>query len=95
MLNETATLKLILTGATGLVGEGVLLEALEHPAVGQILMVSRRPSTLVHPKLKELLVPDFMHLDNVTTQLMITPGPQRRSSPCRHKLQFRTGSSTP
>ena len=69
MLKETAPLKLLLTGATGLVGEGVLLEALEHPAVGQILMVSRRPSTLVHPKLKELLVPDFMHLENVTTQL--------------------------
>ena len=58
----------ILTGATGLVGEGVLLEALEHPAVGQILMVSRGPSTLVHPKLEELLVPDFMHLENVTSR---------------------------
>ncbi len=69
MLNETATLKLILTGATGMVGEGVLLEALEYPAVGQILMVNRRPYPLTHPKLKEILVPDFMHLETVASQL--------------------------
>jgi len=55
MLKKTAALKLILTGATGLVGEGVLLEVLEYSAVGQILMVSRRPSTLVHPKLRACL----------------------------------------
>jgi hypothetical protein len=81
MLNETATLKLILTGATGLVGEGVLLEVLEHSAVGQILMVSRRPSTLVHPKLKELLVRDFMHLGTSLPSLPATmPASTARAS---------------
>ncbi len=69
MPNETAILKLILTGATGLVGEGVLLEALEHPAVDRILMINRRPSTWVHPKLQELLVPDFMNLETAAAQL--------------------------
>ncbi len=35
-------MKVILTGATGMVGEGVLLECLENPAVEQVLSVSRR-----------------------------------------------------
>lgn len=62
-------IKVILTGATGMVGEGVLLECLENPAVGEVLIVSRRPSPRRHPKLKECLVPDFFHLDSVTSQI--------------------------
>ncbi len=62
-------LKIILTGATGMVGEGVLLESLRHPAVEQVLIVNRRHLPLTHPKLRELLVPDFMHLDEAAAQL--------------------------
>ena len=53
-------MKVIITGATGMVGEGVLLECLENPAVIQVLMVNRRTFSASHPKLKELIVPDFM-----------------------------------
>jgi len=56
-------MKVIITGATGMVGEGVLLECLENVAVAEVLMVNRRPSDRKHPKLKELLIPDFMHPD--------------------------------
>ena len=35
-------IKVILTGATGLVGEGVLFERLQCPAVKKVLMVNRR-----------------------------------------------------
>ena len=62
-------LRVIVTGATGMVGEGVLLECLENPAVGQVLMVNRRPSPLRHAKLQELIVPDFFSLDAVAPQL--------------------------
>jgi len=55
-------MKVILTGATGMVGEGVLLACLENPAVDEILSVSRRPCGHTHPKLKELLAPDFLAL---------------------------------
>jgi uncharacterized protein YbjT (DUF2867 family) len=61
--------KVILTGATGMVGEGVLLECLEHPAVERVLVVSRRPYGGKHPKLTELIVPDFFKLDEVANQL--------------------------
>jgi uncharacterized protein YbjT (DUF2867 family) len=55
-------IKVILTGATGMVGEGVLLECLEHPQVSEVLSVSRRPTGRTDPKLKEYLVADFMSL---------------------------------
>lgn len=57
------TFKVILTGATGFVGEGVLMECLLHPAVTEVLSVSRKPYELHHPKLKQCIVPDFMNLD--------------------------------
>lgn len=62
-------MKIILTGATGMVGEGVLLTCLEHPLVTEILIVGRRHYELEHPKLKELIVPDFMQLEKFSDQL--------------------------
>jgi hypothetical protein len=69
MSTDTARLKVIITGATGMVGEGVMMECLEHPAIEQVLLVSRKPYGSSHPKLKECIVSDFMKLDEVTAQL--------------------------
>jgi len=66
---ETAKLGIIITGATGMVGEGALFECLEHPAVERVLLVGRRPYGMNHPKLKECIVPDFLQLDTVAGQL--------------------------
>jgi len=55
-------MKLIITGTTGMVGEGVLLACLDDPSVEEVLAVSRRPSGHVHLKLEELLVKDFQSL---------------------------------
>lgn len=55
-------MKVIVTGATGMVGEGVLLECLNNTAVQEVLMINRRSSPIKHSKLKELLVPDFFQL---------------------------------
>ncbi len=62
-------MKIILTGATGFVGEGVLLACLEQPQISEILMVNRKPFDLQHPKLTELIVPNFMNLEAVKDQL--------------------------
>jgi len=62
-------MKLILTGATGMVGEGVLLECLSDPTVEKVLSVSRRPCGHTHPKLEECLVPDFRDLASVEARL--------------------------
>ncbi|TGE12063.1 Rossmann-fold NAD(P)-binding domain-containing protein [Hymenobacter elongatus] len=62
-------IKAILTGATGMVGEGVLHECLNHPDVEQVLSISRRPSGVTHPKLREILHADFQNLTLIQDQL--------------------------
>lgn len=56
-------IKVIITGATGMVGEGVLFECLQNAAVSEVLIINRRHYEMQHPKLKELLVADFFKLD--------------------------------
>lgn len=55
-------MKIIITGTTGMIGEGVLMACLNHPEITEILSVSRRPCGKTHPKLKEYLVSDFLTL---------------------------------
>lgn len=52
----------IITGTTGMVGEGVLLNCLSDPRVTEVLSVSRKPTGKQHPKLREYIVTDFMEL---------------------------------
>lgn len=61
-------MKVILTGTTGMVGEGVLLECLANPAVEKVLSVSRKPCGHQHPKLEECLIPDFRDLGAAEAQ---------------------------
>jgi len=61
--------RIILTGATGMVGEGVLLTLLDQPDVEAVLSISRQPSGHAHAKLRELLVPDFFELSAIESQL--------------------------
>ena len=49
----------IIFGASGMVGEGVLLEALKHPDVQSVLVIGRRSCGRQHPKLKETIHQDF------------------------------------
>ena len=58
--------KVILTGATGMVGEGVLLECLAHPDVEKILVIGRHSCGITHRKLEEVLCRDFMDLSPVS-----------------------------
>lgn len=63
------TLSVIVTGATGMVGEGVLLECLADPRVGRVLVINRKPGGVAHPKLVEILHPDFFDLAPIQSQL--------------------------
>ena len=62
-------LKIMITGGTGMVGEGVMLACLEDPAVEQVLLVSRRTAGAQHAKLRECLVPDFLQVEAAADQL--------------------------
>ncbi|MBD0279503.1 MAG: epimerase [Flavisolibacter sp.] len=61
--------KAIITGATGMVGEGVLLECLCHPDVEQVLVINRKPVGVSHPKLREIIHTDFFNLSPIEEQL--------------------------
>src|SRR5262245_53421753 len=62
-------MRVILTGVTGMVGEGVMLECLENGAVDKVPSVSRKPTDHTHPKLEQLVVPDFRQLGDVEAKL--------------------------
>lgn len=62
-------MKVVLTGASGFVGEGVLLECLDSPEVESVLVLGRKSINRQHPKLKELLVPDFADIKAHRSQL--------------------------
>lgn len=62
-------IRAIVTGATGMVGEGVLLECLQNPEVEAVLVLNRRPLGRTHPKLKEIIHSDFYNLQTVEGQL--------------------------
>ncbi len=62
-------MKVIITGATGMVGKAVLLECLDHQDISEILSISRKETGIKHPKLKELIHVDFSIFVTVADQL--------------------------
>jgi uncharacterized protein YbjT (DUF2867 family) len=52
-------MKVILFGATGMVGRGVLRQCLLDPDIESVLSMGRKPSGISHPKLRDLVRPDM------------------------------------
>ncbi len=67
--SEKWGVNLVVFGATGMVGAGVLREALADPAVHAVLAVGRRPSGVEHPKLRDLVLPDLFDVTAAEAQL--------------------------
>jgi uncharacterized protein YbjT (DUF2867 family) len=55
-------MRVILFGATGMIGSGVLLECLADPRIESVVSVVRQASGVAHPKLRELIHEDFLDL---------------------------------
>lgn len=62
-------MNVVVFGATGMIGHGVLLECLEDPGVESVLTVGRRPTGLEHPKLSGLVRDDLFDLGPVADRL--------------------------
>lgn len=62
-------LRVIITGATGMVGEGVLHECLEAPEVEKVLLLNRRASGIQHPKVTEVVHQDLFDLTAIEREL--------------------------
>jgi uncharacterized protein YbjT (DUF2867 family) len=52
-------MKVILFGATGMVGKGVLRQCLLDPGVESVVSIARKPSGISHPKLRDLVREDM------------------------------------
>lgn len=62
--------KVIITGATGMIGKGVLLECLDHNEISEVLTIGRTATGIQHPKLKEMVHNDFTDFSSVKDQLI-------------------------
>ncbi len=62
-------MRVLIFGATGMVGQGVLRECLLDPGVVEVLAIGRNATGQVHPKLREVATPDFMNVAAVAPEL--------------------------
>jgi nucleoside-diphosphate-sugar epimerase len=62
-------MKIVLFGATGMVGQGVLRECLLDREVEQVLSAARSSTGQLDPKLRECVVPNLLDLTNVEQEL--------------------------
>lgn len=53
------TKSILLTGSTGMVGKGVLLECLESKDIEKVYAINRSSLGMKHPKLEEIIFKDF------------------------------------
>jgi uncharacterized protein YbjT (DUF2867 family) len=62
-------MNVILTGATGMAGEGVLHECLLNPEVHKVLVLGRRHCGVHHPRLEEISLPALNDLSSIKEKL--------------------------
>ncbi|MBB5052415.1 uncharacterized protein YbjT (DUF2867 family) [Afipia massiliensis] len=62
-------MKVIVFGATGMVGQGVLRECLRDGDVTQVLTVGRAATGQPHPKLRELVHKDFLDFSAIENDI--------------------------
>jgi len=67
---SNSKIKVIITGSTGMVGEGVLHECLNDDLVEQVLVINRRSCGVTHPKLKEVIHDNFFDISLIENQLI-------------------------
>lgn len=62
-------MNVIVLGATGMVGEGVLLECIENQQVSKVLVIGRKKLGIKHQKVEELVIPDLLDLQSYSGSL--------------------------
>ena len=62
--------KVVITGSTGMVGKGVLIECLESDLIEKVLVINRSSINMNHPKLTEIILEDFNNLDEIRDELV-------------------------
>ncbi|KAB1157272.1 NAD-dependent epimerase/dehydratase family protein [Tenacibaculum aiptasiae] len=62
--------RVIITGSTGMVGKGVLLECLDDVNIEKVLVINRSTLNIQHSKLEEVLLKDFSQLSSIKDKLI-------------------------
>lgn len=63
------SIKVIITGSTGMVGKGVLIECLDNPEMESVLIINRSSAGVSHPKLTEIIQKDFTDFSSLKIKL--------------------------
>ena len=62
-------MKIILTGATGFLGQEVLKQLLADAAVTEVVLLVRKSAGITHPKLKEFVLNDFLDYSKIAQHI--------------------------
>ena len=62
-------MKVVITGGSGMVGRGVLLECLDHEKISEVISIGRSEIDLSHPKLTQIVHKDFLDYSSIKEQL--------------------------
>lgn len=60
---------ILIFGATGMVGQGLLLESLKDTAIEKIIVIGRTPCNKTHPKLHEIIRDNLFSYSDISAQL--------------------------
>lgn len=58
-------MKVVIYGATGMVGQGIVLECIEDPRVTSVVCVGRKPTGHKHPKVTDLVMKDLLDYSGI------------------------------
>src|SRR5688572_4820522 len=67
--DNNTTIRAVIFGATGMIGNAVLKECIDNKAVAAILVVNRRPMAFSHEKVKEIVHKDFNNFSSLVNEL--------------------------
>lgn len=60
---------ILITGSTGMIGKGLLLECIKSPLIKSIILINRSPIDIQNPKINEIILKDFMEIDSIKNQI--------------------------
>lgn len=67
--SSLASKRILVIGGSGMIGKGVIKEALADPQIEEVISLGRSPLGLSHKKLREIFHSDFLHLDPLVPEL--------------------------
>ena len=60
---------ILITGSTGMIGKGIVLEAIQNPMIKSIVIINRTLIDIHNPKIKEIILKDFGQINSIKDEL--------------------------